>query len=123
MGPNEIPNEAASLSAPGRELTCDFYEAPRCASPVATDSPMGEIGVRVWCLGVCLLLYLDERLQNLVRRLVVCFECDLRQPPRCSCHEQLAATDMQSRLLADLVRHELCMFSDAACAWRDAGLG
>jgi hypothetical protein len=41
-GPNEMPGEAASLSAPGRELICDFYEAPRCAGPVATDGPMVE---------------------------------------------------------------------------------
>ena len=41
-GPNEMPGEAASVSAPGRELICDFYEAPRCAGPVATDGPMVE---------------------------------------------------------------------------------
>jgi hypothetical protein len=81
---------------------------------------MVEIDVSVWCLGVRLLLYLDERLQNLVRRLVVRFKRDLRQPPRYSGHEGLTATDMQSRLLPELVRHELCMFSDAACAWRDS---
>ena len=75
---------------------------------------MVVIGVPAGCLGVRLLLNEDQRLQDFAGGLVLGFKPDFRHTPGNSCHQPLTATDVQPGLLSEIVRHQICVFSNAS---------